>query len=187
MELCMDKSNAQDAQSAGALAGAGTFGVAQAVGLWRITCTDGQGNLKWIEETKNLIVTQGLDSLLGSTIGKWTQVNTWSVIVTSGHPTAAAGDTGASHAGWAEFTGYSETIRQPWLGGAVSGASVTNSNSKAVLSINAAGSIGGAGLLSVNSKGVAGGSLFAVGSFSLKTLSSGDTLQVQATFTTAAG
>lgn len=183
----MDKSKAQDVQGAGAQAGAGNVGAAVAVGIWHFECYDGEGNLKWIEDTKNLVVNQGLDSLLGSTLAAWTQVNTWSVIVTSGHPTAAAGDTGTSHAGWDEYTGYSEAIRQPWLAGAVSGQSVTNSNSKAVLTINAAGSIGGAGLVSVNSKGVAGGSLYAVGSFSLKTLSSGDTLQVQATFTTAAG
>ena len=183
----MDKSKAGQALGSGAQAGVSGQSDALAVGLWKVHCYDGQGNLKWIEETKNLVVNQGLDSLLGSTLAAWTQVQTWSVLVTSGHPTAAAGDTGASHAGWDEFTGYSEAIRQQWLEGAVSGQSVTNSNSKAVLSINAAGSIGGAGLISVNSKGTAGGSLYAVGSFSLKTLSSGDTLQVQATFTTAAG
>ena len=182
----MDNSNVKDICGLGAQAGASQQSLARAVGLWQITCRDGQGNLKWIEETRNLVVNQGLDSLLGVTLNKWTQVQTWSVLVTSGHPTVAAGDTGASHAGWDEYTGYSESIRQPWLAGAVSGQSVSNTNSKAVLSINAAGSIGGAGLISVNSKGVSGGSLYAVGSFSLKTLSSGDTLQVQATFTTAA-
>lgn len=186
----MDKSRAQDVQGAGAQAGAGTLGGAQAVGIWKIWCYRGDpkdGNLKWVEETKNLVVNQGLDSLLGCTLMKWTQVQTWSVLVTSGHPTVAAADTGTTHTGWAEYTGYSETIRQIWRGEAVSGQSTTNTASKAVISINAAGSIGGAGLISVNSKGVAGGSLYAVGSFSLKTLSSGDTLQVQATFTTAAG
>jgi len=183
----MDKSEAGMQLHNGVQAGAGTTGQVQAVGLWKFICHDAGGNLKWVEETKNLVVNQGLDSLLGSTLAKWTQVQTWSVLVTSGHPTVAAADVGNSHTGWDEFTGYSEAIRQPWLSGAVSGQSVTNTNSKAVLTINAAGSIGGAGLISVNSKGVSGGSLYAVGSFSLKTLSSGDTLQVQATFTTAAG
>ena len=182
----MDKFFSMDAMASGAQSGGGTEGKAQAFGYWTLTCLDGQGNVKWVESTKNLVVNQGLDSLLGVTLAKWTQVQTWSVLVTSGHPTVAAADTMASHAGWAEFTGYSETIRQQWLAGAVSGQSVSNTNSKAVLSINAAGSIGGAGLVGVNSKGTAGGSLYAVGSFSLKTLSSGDTLQVQATFTTAA-
>ena len=182
----MDKSKAGMQSDGGAKANAGALGQAQAVGLWRIECKDGEGNLKWVEETKNLVVNQGLDSLLGSTLAGWTQVTSWCVLVTSGHPTVAAGDTGTTHAGWDEFTGYSEATRQYWLYGAVSGQSVTNSNSKAVLSINAAGTIGGAGLITPNSKGVAGGSLYAVGSFSLKTLSSGDTLNVQATFTTAA-
>lgn len=182
----MDKSKAQDVLTSGAVANAGYMGQATAVGLWKITCKDGEGNVKWIEETKNLIVNQGLDSLLGSTLAAWTQVQTWSVLVTSGHPTIAAADVGNSHSGWDEFTDYDATIRQPWLPGAVSGQSVTNSNSKAVLTITAAASIGGAGLISTNSKGVSGGSLYAVGSFSLRTLSSGDTLQVQATFSTAA-
>jgi hypothetical protein len=161
----------------------------RACGLWRYTVKDGEGNVKSIDESpvENLVVNQGLNSLLGSTLAGWTQITTWYILVTSGHPTPAAADTGSSHAGWVEFTGYVSTTRPAWLRGSVSGQSVSNTSSKASFAINAAASIGGAALIGINSKGTFGGSLYAVGSASLKTLSSGDTLEIEATFTMTAG
>lgn len=146
-----------------------------------------KNRLLWREETKNSIVNQGLDASLGSTLGAWTQVTSWYTGVTSGHPTIAAADTGSSHAGWDEFTGYTATERIGYTPAAMSGQSISNTAAKASFSLNAAASIGGAFLISVNSKGINGGSLFAVASFALRTLSSGDTLEVQAAFTAASG
>ena len=179
-------SKATDRSSPTAKSGASTQGEVRAVGMWRYTCRDGEGNIKWMDEAPNLVVNQGLNSLIGSTLGGWTQITTWYIFVTSGHPTPAAADTGSSHAGWAEFTGYSQTTRPTFQRGSVSGQSVSNTASKAVFSLNAAATIGGAGLIGVNSKGTFGGSLFAVGSASLKTLGSGDTLEVEVTFSVTA-
>ncbi len=179
-----------DDMGASVRSGGGLGGTVGVRGDWIFEAyrPDGAGGRKWLwrEETKNLVVNQGLDGLLGSTLAAWTQVTSWFLAVTSGHPTVAAADTGSSHAGWDEFTGYTAATRPGWTPAAVSGQSIDNSASKASFSINAAASIGGGFLISVNSKGVDGGSLYAVGSFALKTLSSGDTLEVQATFTSAA-
>ena len=179
---------AGECMSADVRAGGGLGGLVSVVGHWVFEAfRPGEGMRQlWREETDNLVVNPGLDGLLGSTLGEWTQVTSWYVGVTSGHPTIAAADTGSSHAGWDEFTGYVAATRENWQHGAVSGQSISNSTNTASLSLNAAGSIGGGFLISTNSKGVNGGSLYAVGSFALKTLSSGDVLNVTATFTTAA-
>lgn len=185
-----DKGNAGETMSAEAIAGTGLGGRVGVIGHWVFQAyrPDGQGgrSLLWEEETKNLVVNQGLDGLLGAALGAWTQVTSWFVGVTSGHPTIAAADTGGTHAGWVEFTDYVAAQRPGYTPAAVSGQSIDNSAAKASISLNAAGSIGGGFLISVNSKGVDGSSLYAVGSFALKGLSSGDTLEVQATFTAAA-
>lgn len=185
-----EKSNIGETMAAGAMAGAGVGGEIGIVGHWVFTAyrPDGVGgrSLLWEEDTSNLVVNQGLDTLLGSTLGAWTQTTSWFVGVTSGNPTIAAADTGGTHAGWVEFTGYTATERVGYTPGAVSGQSIDNSAAKASITLNADGSIGGGFLINVNSKGVDGSSLYAVGSFALKTLSSGDTLEVQATFTAAA-
>ena len=184
------KGMAGDSMSADIRSNRGLGGCVAVVGYWTFeayrTHPDGTRKKLWREETKNLVVNQGLNGLLGSTLGAWTQVTSWFIGVTSGHPTVSAADTGSSHAGWDEFTGYTATERVGYTPAAVSGQSVDNSAAKASFSLNAAGSIGGGFLISVNSKAIDGGSLYAVGSFALKTLSSGDTLEVQATFTTAA-
>lgn len=186
----MSKASNGDIMSAGVRSAREGVAGAYVEGHWIFSAyrPDGKGGhrLLWREETKNLVVNQGLDGLLGSTLAGWTQVNTWYTGVTSGHPTIAAADTGSSHAGWDEFEGYTAATRPTWVQAGVSGQSIDNSASKASFSLNADGSIGGGFVISVNSKGVNGGSLYAVSSFALKTLSSGDTLEVQATFTSAA-
>lgn len=184
------KGIAGESMSADVKTTGGLGGGASVVGHWVFEAyrqrPDGSREKLWREEAENLVVNQGLDGLLGSTLAAWTQITSWHVGVTSGNPTIAAADTGASHAGWDEFTDYTATERIGYTPAAVSGQSIDNSAAKASFSLNAAGSIGGGFLISVNSKGVSGGSLYAVGSFTQKVLSSGDILEVQATFTTAA-
>lgn len=177
-----------DSMGAEAIRGGGLGGAVSVVGKWSVECFDQDGNLKWRDEFKNLVTNEGLNHLLDVTLSAATQNTTWYVGLTDGTPTAAAGDTMSSHAGWTEVTAYSEGVRQTWTDGGVSGQSVDNSASKASYSINGTTTVGGAFLTSNSTKSGTTGVLYAVGAFSGgdKSLGSGDTLQVTATFTTAA-
>ena len=95
--------------------------------IWKVTCLDKDGNVKWEEEKKNLIVTEGLNHILDVTFHADTQVTTW-YIGLKGSGTPAAGDTMASHATWSEITDYSGD-RKEWTEGAASSGSMTNSSS----------------------------------------------------------
>ena len=162
--------------------GAGTID-----GYWQVTCRKADGSIRWQEEIHNLIVNAGLDYALDAALSGGTQITTWYVGLTDDSPTIAAGDTASSHAGWAEATGYSESVRQTWTDAGVSSQSVTNSASKASFSINASDTIGGAFLISDSTKGGTTGTLYAVGAFSGgdKAVVNTDTLEVTATFTMA--
>ena len=156
-------------------------------GHYHIRCIGPDGRVKWEDEIRNIITNAGLDHALDVTLSGGTQITTWYIGLTDGTPTVAAGDTMASHAGWAEVTGYSESVRQTWSDGGVSSQSVSNSASTADFSINATVTAGGAFLTSDSTKSGTTGTLLSVGAFSGgdKSLTSGDTLQVTATFTAA--
>lgn len=109
--------------------------------------------------------------------------------LTDGTPTAAAGDTMSSHAGWVEVTAYDEAARQTLTLGSVSAGSVDNSASKAVFTISANATIvGGAFIVSNSTKGGTTGVLYGIGAFSGgdRTLADGDTITITITATAAA-
>ena len=169
--------------------GAGLRGSAKVKGEWLITCRDKHGAIKWTDTWENRVVNEGLNHLLDVALSGATQITSWFVGLTDGTPTDAAGDTMASHAGWTEVTAYTEATREAWVDGGVSTLSVDNSGSPASFSINTnSTTVGGAFLVSNGAKGGATGVLYAVGAFSAgdKSLDSGDTLDVTATFTQAA-
>ena len=101
----------------------------------------------WSHNQKNIVVNQGLNDLLGVTLSGTTQDTTWFVGLMSATPTAAAGDTLASHGGWTEVTAYDETNRVAWVDGGEASQSITNSASPAVFTINANGTTMGGGFL----------------------------------------
>lgn len=184
-----EKVTGRDRLDGQACAGNRLAGEAQIMGHWHVRAFDPAGNLIHEDEWDNLVVNEGLDHLLDATLSGATQITTWYVGLTDGTPTAAAGDTMSSHAGWAEVTGYDEAARQTWTDGGVSGQSVDNSASKATYTITSnSTTVGGAFLVSDNTKGGSTGTLYSIGAFSGGdvTLSSGSTLEVTATFTTAA-
>jgi hypothetical protein len=104
----------------------------------------GGGLLKWEAAIENLVVNQGLDDVLDKYFKASAYTASHFVGLTDSTPTPAAGDTMAAHAGWTEVTAYTEGTRQSLVLGAVSGQSVDNSASKAVFSINATVTVGGA-------------------------------------------
>lgn len=149
---------------------------------------DKDGNLKWVEEVPNTVVNEGLNDLLDKYLKGSSYTAAWYVglINNSGFSAIAAGDTAASHAGWTELTGYSESVRQTLTLGSVASQSVDNSASKASFSINATVTINGAFVISNSTKSGTSGVLYGAASFSSpRSLVSGDTLNVTVTLTAA--
>lgn len=178
-----------DAFGVRAKKGRGLDGAVGVMGRWQITCRDKHGNIKWTDVIENLVTNAGLNYLLDAGLSGGTQVTTWYVGLTDGTPTAAAGDTMASHAGWTEVEAYDEATRVAWTDGGVSNQSVSNSGSAAEFTISTnSTTVGGAFLVSNSTKGGTTGTLYAVGAFSAgdKSLDDGDVLTVTATFTAAA-
>lgn len=116
---------------------------------------------KWVEETHNLVTNAGLTYVTGAGFLSVTQITSWFVglINNSPSPTLAAADTAASHSGWSELTGYSESTRQGWTGVAGSAGAATNAASRAVFTANATATIAGAFLISNSTKGGTTGTL----------------------------
>jgi hypothetical protein len=102
--------------------------------------------------------------------------------------TPAASDTSASHGGWTEITPYSNATRPACTFGTATTADpsvISNSASAAQFSINATATVGGAFLISENTKGGATGVLFSASDFASpgdRSVASGDTLNVSYTF-----
>jgi len=155
---------------------------------WRVEAYRA-GKLLWADEFDNLVVTEGLNDSLDKHLKGSAYTAAWYVGLTGGTPSFAAGDTMASHAGWTEVTAYDEAARQTLTLGTVSGGSVDNSASKATFTINVnQTTIGGAFVVTNNTKGGATGTLYGGGAFSAgnKTIDDNDTLAVTVTLTATA-
>lgn len=166
-------------------------GVGMGVGAtthYRVECVGEDGALKWADEFDNIVVTTGLNELLTDTFKASAYTAAWYVGLTAATPTFAAGDTMASHGGWTESAAYSEGARQTLTLGSVSGGSVNNSASKAVFSINATATVGGAFVANNSTKSGSTGVLYGGGAFTEgnRSVVNGDTLSVTVTLTVTA-
>lgn len=104
-------------------------------GVFRIKCFDKHGNLKWIDEAKNLVPDAAINDLISVWLAGGTQDTTWFIgLKEAGTPAAA--DTLASHASWSENSDYSGD-RKAWTLGSVSAKSVSNSASPASFTFTA--------------------------------------------------
>lgn len=152
--------------------------------IWTFEAYDKHGNLKWKEVAKNIVVNTGLDDILDKYWKGSAYTAAHYVGLTDGTPTTAAGDTMASHAGWAEVTAYDEASRPTLTLGSVASQSVDNSASKASYTISTnSTTCGGAFITTDNTKGGTAGTLIAVVAFTGgdKGLDDGDTLNVTCT------
>ena len=157
--------------------------------LFEVECFDMDGNLKWRDTIKNLVVNTGLDNILEEYFKGSTYNAAHYVGLADGTPSFAAGDTMASHALWDEVVAYDEATRQAFTPGAVSGQSVDNSASKAVFTIDTNDTvIGGCFITTDNTRGGSTGILYGGGAFTAgdKTLDDNDTLNVTVTASAAA-
>ena len=180
-----------DIVAAGLEAKSGHQEGAGAKGRYVIECRDADGNLKWQEEIENLVVNVGLQYMAGTALTSTAQITTWYLGLITGpgaSTTIAAADTASSHAGWTEFTGYSNATRPTATFASATLADpsvVTNTASPASFSINATGTVAGAFLISNSTKGGTTGTLFSASDFQApgdRSVVSGDTLNVTYTF-----
>lgn len=155
--------------------------------VYKVEAHDRHGVPLWTEIVPNLVTTAGLNDSLDKHFKGSTYTAAWFVGLADGTPTFALGDTSASHAGWTEVTAYDEANRQTLTLGSVSGGSVDNSASKAVFTISTdSTTVGGAFVISVNTKGGSTGVLYGGAAFSSdRVLNDGDTLTVTVTLTAA--
>lgn len=184
----MDQKIISDISAAASLGMNPGFGMGRRLeNNWRIECVR-DGQVVWVEEFDNLVVDVGLNDSLDKHLKGSGYTAAWYVGLTAATPTVDHADTMASHAGWTEFTDYSELVRQTLTLGAVSGGSVDNSASKAVFTISGNGTVGGAFLVTNSTKSGATGTLYGGGAFTLgdRAVLSGDTISVTVTCTAAA-
>jgi hypothetical protein len=185
-----DKSKAVDCAGAAVLCGAASVNQAQAGGVFTFQCFDKDGNLKWEDKAHNLVVNEGLQDMNQKYFTGVTYTATWYIglygAALSNDPTA--NDTAASHPGFTEITPYANATRPACSFGTATTADpsvITNALSVAVFAINATATVGGAFLISDNTKGGSAGVLFSAVDFAApgdRNVVSGDTINVTYTF-----
>lgn len=154
---------------------------------YNVECVGPDGQVKWVEEVDNLVVTEGLNDSLDKHLKGSSYTAAWYVGLTTSSDTFAAGDTMSSHSGWTESTAYSNATRPALTLGTVSAGSVDNSASKAVFNINATATIGGAFVCSNSTKSGTTGILYGGAAFTAdRSVANGDTLNVTVTCTASA-
>lgn len=143
---------------------------------FKIECVGADGKVKWVEKFRNLVTTEGKNSILSVYFDAATQITTW-YLGLKGTGSAAAGDTLASHAGWSEVTPYAGNRPAITFGTASAGSLA---GSQIAFTINASATVAGAFIASAAS-GTAG-TLYSAGDFSAsRSVVSGDTLNVTPT------
>lgn len=153
-------------------------------------CASYDGTLAWVDDVFNLVTTAGLNKYLDATLKTGLTTPAWFVGLVTGPgsgTTYAAGDTMASHAGWAEDATYSNATRPAFTPGTITGGSVDNSASKAVFNINGTATIAGGFLVDNSTKSGSTGTLLGEGDFTGgdRAVQNGDTLNVTVTATQA--
>ena len=190
----MEQAKANDVAAGGLIANSGATEGLKATGKYIAECYDKNGNLKWVAETKNLVVNVGLQYMAGTALTTTSQITTWylGLYGAGASNTPAASDTMSSHAGWTENTDYSEANRVTAVFAAATTANpsvVTNASNKANFTMNATTTIGGAFLTSDNTKGGTTGTLFSAADFQSpgdRSVVSGDVLLVTYQFSLSA-
>lgn len=150
-------------------------------GWVRVECHDPDGNVKWVDEGKNIVVNEGIDYILGTAI---LDSATLYVGLLTASPSPAAGWT-MTNAGGAEAAGYDEATRVSWGQDAAASQAVTNSTSADFTMDGNDTSIGGAFITTDSTKDGTAGTLIAAKAFTggNKTVANNDVLSVTYTIT----
>ena len=180
-----EKAKATEQQSASLVARPDAVESVAATGSYTVECVGADGQVKWSETIKNLVVTVGKNAMLDEFFAGSAYTAAWYLGLVDGatSPTYNAADTMGSHAGWSEFTSYSEATRPaPTWSAASSGSKATTATS---FSINGSGTVAGAFMTTNSTKSGTTGTLYSAGNFTggSRTVASGDTLNVTYTAT----
>lgn len=148
---------------------------------YRVECRKADGELRWVEEFENLVVTAGRNKYLDATLKTGLASPAWYVGL-KGTGTVDPADIMSSHGGWADIVPYSNAARPAWTPGTIASGSVDNSASKAVFNVNAATTVYGAFICDNSSKSGTTGILLGAGDFGTpRAVEIGDTLNVTVT------
>jgi hypothetical protein len=114
----------------------------------------------------NTTMNAGLTDMLAVNFDAGTQKTQWYIVPINNSPTPSivAGDTAASHAGWAEATTYSESTRQQY-NPTCSNKVMTNTASAATITASGSLTVYGVFLISDNTKSGSSGMLAAAAAF----------------------
>lgn len=152
----------------------------EARGVYTVECIGPDGEVRWTETIENLVTTQGKNSLLDKFLGLGA-AHTNVLLALKGAGAAAAADTYASHAGWAELTDYTGNRPAAAFAAASGGSKVTSA--AVAFAITGTVTVAGVALMmsASTTKGdtaLAGAILLSAGDFSggSRALVSGDTL-----------
>lgn len=159
-------------------------------GVFTVECRDKDGNVKWIEKSKNLVVNVGLAYMNESFFKGSSYTAAWYVGIYGAAATndPSSTDTMASHAGWTEVTTYSNATRPAATFGAATTADpslIANSAAVAQFNINDSANVGGAFLTTGDLPGGTSGVLFSASDFAApgdRVVQNGDVLSVTYTF-----
>jgi hypothetical protein len=162
-------------------------------GTFHFQCFDKDGNLKWEDSAKNLVVNTGLQDMNTKYFKGVSYSAAWYIGLVQGPAsgnTYAAGNTLASHIGWTEDTNYSGGNRATATFGTATTADpsvIDNSGSVAVFSITGTTTIAGAFLTTIQANNNNTGLLFSVSNFTGgdRSVINGDTLNVTYQFSLA--
>jgi hypothetical protein len=162
-------------------------------GVFYFECYDKDGNLKWSDVAKNLVVNVGLQDMNSKYFKGSGYTAAWylGLVNASPSPTFAAGDTMASHAGWVETTDYSGSNRATVNFGTATTADpsvIDNDSSQASFSITGTVTVAGAFLTATQNKTTNTGVLFSVAAFESpgdRSVVNGDVLNVKYEFSLA--
>lgn len=181
-----EKAKSVDAVASSVATGGVLENAVKGGGVFHVECWDKDGFLKWEADAPNLVVNVGLQDMNTQYFKGSNYTATWYIglygAAASNNP--AAGDTAALHAGWTEVTDYSQATRPAATFGTATTADpsvISNSASPASFSINGTTTVGGAFLISNNTKGGTTGILFSAADFQSpgdRAVVNGDTLTV---------
>jgi len=136
-------------------------------------------------EDRNLVVNEGLNSLLSIMFNGGSQITTWYLGVFEGNYTPLATVTAATiTSASTECTAYDSATRPEYTEAAPSSQSITNSASRASFVFNATKTVYGAFLVSTSTKSGTTGTLFSAARFgTAKAVVTDDELLLTYTFT----
>lgn len=186
--MMIETAQSVDAVAASVTRQSGSLEKALAGGVFTITCYDKDGNLKWEDSAKNLVVNQGLKDMNDKYFSGSGYTAAWYLGLITGPSSGTsfvAGDTLAIHGGWTEDTNYSGNRKAVTFGAATTAdpSVISNSASPAQFTMNGTTTIAGAFLTTVASG--TSGILFSEADFQSpgdRAVVSGDVLNVTYTF-----